>query len=104
MRIVRIENMDEVLVTVDNGDGTESLKIIHPTELRGCTVIPPEPIDPMVKKRVEDWEWACGPLPKKPNHQCTACIWDRYLTTETGKNEAARRPNASHTCPAKPVL
>jgi hypothetical protein len=66
MRLVRIENMDEVLVTFTDEDGTEGLKIVHPNELHGYTLTPPEPIDPEVIKRVEEWEKKCGPLPKPP--------------------------------------
>src|SRR5580658_2383762 len=66
MRLVRIENMDEVLVTFTDEDGREGLKIVHPSELHGYTLTPPEPIDPEVIKRVEEWEKKCGPLPKPP--------------------------------------
>jgi hypothetical protein len=68
MRIIRFENMDEVLVSVPcdpklNDGALETLKIIHPSELEGCEVIPPQELDPEIVKELEAYE---TPLPKKP--------------------------------------
>jgi hypothetical protein len=96
LRIVRFEN-GEFLVSVFE-DGIEKLKTVQPEDLQGYTLIPPEAPDPVTMQRVLDWEWACGPLPERPNRHCIACIWDRFLTTSTGKTEAHRRPGDTHTC------
>jgi hypothetical protein len=66
MRLVRIENMDEVLVVFTDEDGREGLKIVHPREIEGYTLIPPPPLDPEVIRRLEEYEKSCGPLPEPP--------------------------------------
>lgn len=74
--------MDEVLVTFTDEDGREGLKIVHPTELHGYTLTPPEPLDPKVIKRVEEWEKECGPLPKPPAGMFP---WREPVVVETPK-------------------
>jgi hypothetical protein len=82
MRLVRIENMDEVLVVFTDEDGREGLKVVHPNELRGYTLIPPTPLDPEVIRQQEEYEKSCGPLPKPPAGMFP---WREPVAVETPK-------------------
>lgn len=89
MRLVRIENMDEVLVVV-KVDGQEELRIVHPREIEGCELVFPKPLDPEIIAAQQAYE---TPLPKRPRkltEERKNILWDAASIGTRGTPEYKR--------------